>query len=269
MQEVYGDAYAAGCIYAPVDFAKKYPNTAQAIVNAMVRALRFIQQSTPEQIVATVPPEYYTDKALYTAALKANLDGFKHDGNIPMAASQAVYKDLKTLIHALHRYRRNLRPRKGVCDPGDGYRAGAVVLDIEPEHDLTLRVVVCGWSSQWQVSRLAVLDRLHAYAEIGFGHFCSSDEYGLSIVHNLIFLQVLTFVPALLFCRAGKNVVLSPKAEIRFRTHHCWARLFSAESRAHDLLTLVFELCPQGVVGRRLLAMGRADADIHPTIGSR
>ena len=43
MQDVYGGAYAAGSIYAPVDFAKKYPNTAQAIVNAMVRALRFIQ----------------------------------------------------------------------------------------------------------------------------------------------------------------------------------------------------------------------------------
>jgi NitT/TauT family transport system substrate-binding protein len=82
MHEVYGDAYAAGCIYAPVDFAKKYPNTAQAVVNAMVHALRFIQQSTPEQIVAVVPPDYYTDKALYTAALKANLDSFKHDGSI-------------------------------------------------------------------------------------------------------------------------------------------------------------------------------------------
>ena len=30
MQDVYGGAYAAGCIYVPVDFAKKYPNTAQA-----------------------------------------------------------------------------------------------------------------------------------------------------------------------------------------------------------------------------------------------
>ena len=55
MQDVYGGAYAAGCIYVPVEFAKKYPNTAQAIVNAMVRALRFIQQSTPDQIVAAVP----------------------------------------------------------------------------------------------------------------------------------------------------------------------------------------------------------------------
>ena len=96
MQDVYGGAYAAGSIYVPVDFAKKYPNTAQAIVNAMVRALRFIQNSTPDQIVAAVPPEYYTDKALYKAALIKNLDGFKHDGYISPEASQNVYRDLKT-----------------------------------------------------------------------------------------------------------------------------------------------------------------------------
>ncbi|HEY1328171.1 MAG TPA: ABC transporter substrate-binding protein [Casimicrobiaceae bacterium] len=96
MQDVYGGAYAAGCIYAPVDFVKKNPRTAQAIVNAMVRALRFIQHSTPEQIVAVVPSGYYTDKAVYTAALKANMDSFRHDGSISMAAAQNVYKDLKT-----------------------------------------------------------------------------------------------------------------------------------------------------------------------------
>ena len=38
------------------------------------------RQSTPDQIVAAVPPEYYADKALYKAALEKNLDGFKHDG---------------------------------------------------------------------------------------------------------------------------------------------------------------------------------------------
>ena len=96
MQDVYGGAYAAGCIYVPVDFSKKYPNTAQALVNAMVRALRFIQASTPDQIVAAVPTTYYTDKALYKAALEKNLDGFKHDGIIGMDASQNVYRDLKS-----------------------------------------------------------------------------------------------------------------------------------------------------------------------------
>ena len=96
MQDVYGGAYAAGCIYVPVDFAKKYPNTAQAIVNAMVRALRFIQQSTPDQIVAAVPADYYTDKAQYKAALEKNIDTYKHDGSIGLPAAEAVYRDLKS-----------------------------------------------------------------------------------------------------------------------------------------------------------------------------
>ena len=96
MQDVYGGAYAAGCIYVPVDFAKKYPNTAQALVNAMMRALRFIQTSTPDQIVAAVPPEYYSDKALYKAALEKNLDAFKHDGTISEEAGRNVLRDLKS-----------------------------------------------------------------------------------------------------------------------------------------------------------------------------
>jgi len=96
MEEVYGGAYAAGCIYVPVDFAKKYPNTAQAFVNAMMRALRFIQASTPDQIVASVPAEYYADKALYKAALEKNLESFKHDGLISAAAGANVLRDLKS-----------------------------------------------------------------------------------------------------------------------------------------------------------------------------
>ena len=96
MGEVYGGAYAAGCIYVPVDFAKKNPNTVQAVVNAMERALRFIQTSTPDQIVDAVPKEFYTDRALYKAALEKNLDAFKHDGSISLEAAGNVYRDLKT-----------------------------------------------------------------------------------------------------------------------------------------------------------------------------
>ena len=42
-----------------MDFAKKYPNTPQAVVNVMMRALRFIHKSTPDQIVAAVPAYFY------------------------------------------------------------------------------------------------------------------------------------------------------------------------------------------------------------------
>ncbi|HEY7902901.1 MAG TPA: ABC transporter substrate-binding protein [Casimicrobiaceae bacterium] len=94
--EIYGNAYAAGCIYAPVDFAKKYPRTAQAVVNAMVHALRFIQTATPDQIVDAVPKEFYTDRAAYRASLVKNLDGFKHDGSISLEAGQNVARVLTT-----------------------------------------------------------------------------------------------------------------------------------------------------------------------------
>jgi NitT/TauT family transport system substrate-binding protein len=96
MKQVYGDAYAAGCIYAPADFSKKNPKTAQAIVNAMVRAVRWIAKATPEQIVATVPPEYYgSNKALYETALKKNMEGFSPDGMNSTQAAENVYKVLK------------------------------------------------------------------------------------------------------------------------------------------------------------------------------
>jgi NitT/TauT family transport system substrate-binding protein len=96
MQEVYGGPYAAGSIYVPSEFPRKYPNTTQAFVNAMMRALRFIQTSTADQIVAAVPTDYYADKALYKAALEKNLESFRHDGAIPAEASQNVYRDLKS-----------------------------------------------------------------------------------------------------------------------------------------------------------------------------
>jgi NitT/TauT family transport system substrate-binding protein len=96
MQEVYGGAYAAGVIYAPVEWVQKNPRTAQAVVNAMVRALRFIQHSTPDQIVDAVPTEYYTDRAQYKAALERNIETFRHDGAVTAAAGESVARDLLT-----------------------------------------------------------------------------------------------------------------------------------------------------------------------------
>jgi NitT/TauT family transport system substrate-binding protein len=96
MQTVYGGAYAAGCIYAPPDWVRKNPRTAQAVVNAMVRALRFIQNSPIDEVVAAVPPEYYTDKALYKKALEDNIATFKHDGFISKEAGEHVAHDLLT-----------------------------------------------------------------------------------------------------------------------------------------------------------------------------
>lgn len=102
MQEVYGGAYHAGCIYAPVDWVKKNPHTAQAVVNAMVRAVLWLHTAKVDDIVATVPKEYYgADVALYKAGLQKNQEGFSPDGRFSMEGAQNVYKVLHAFVPEL------------------------------------------------------------------------------------------------------------------------------------------------------------------------
>ncbi|HTP97384.1 MAG TPA: ABC transporter substrate-binding protein [Burkholderiales bacterium] len=96
MKEVYGGDYHAGCIYVTAAWLKKNPNTAQAIVNAMVRADLWLQKARVDDIVATVPPEYYgADVSLYKVALYKNQEGFSPDGLFTMKGAQNVYAVLK------------------------------------------------------------------------------------------------------------------------------------------------------------------------------
>jgi sulfonate transport system substrate-binding protein len=71
----------AAALYAPIDFVKKNPNTVQALTNAIVRALLWLQTATPEQVAATVPPEYLLgDRALYLASYAKVRDAISPDG---------------------------------------------------------------------------------------------------------------------------------------------------------------------------------------------
>ena len=95
MNEVYGGEYGAGCLYARTEFLRKNPNTAGALARAMVRALLWLHKSSPDKIVATVPPEYYgDDKEVYKAALLKNLEGYSPDGKMSLEAAHHVYKIL-------------------------------------------------------------------------------------------------------------------------------------------------------------------------------
>jgi NitT/TauT family transport system substrate-binding protein len=95
MRDVYGGAYAAGCLYAHTEFLKSNPNTAAALARAMVHALQWLSKASTDQVVATVPPEYYgDDKAVYKAAFEKNRAGYSPDGRNSMEAVQHVYKIL-------------------------------------------------------------------------------------------------------------------------------------------------------------------------------
>ena len=96
MQDIYGGDYLASCIYANSDFIKKNPQTTQAVVNAMVRALRWLAKATPEQVMAVVPESYMGgNRGQYKAALLKNMIGYSTDGQMNMKAAQNVYKVLK------------------------------------------------------------------------------------------------------------------------------------------------------------------------------
>jgi NitT/TauT family transport system substrate-binding protein len=81
-KKVFGFAdLPAAALYAPADFIKKNPNTVQALTNAIVRALLWLQKATPDQVAATVPPEYLLgDKALYLASYSKVKDAISPDG---------------------------------------------------------------------------------------------------------------------------------------------------------------------------------------------
>jgi len=96
MKDVYGGAYAAGCLYARTEYLRKNPNTAAALTVAMVRALRWLEKASDEQVASTVPAEYYgDDRELYKLALQRNREGFSPDGRNSMEAAKNVYKILE------------------------------------------------------------------------------------------------------------------------------------------------------------------------------
>jgi len=102
MKDVYGGEYAAGCLYARTEYLRKNPNTAAALTSAMVRALLWLGKASDDQVVATVPPEYYGDeREIYKVALQRNREGFSPDGRNSLAAAQNVYKILEAFEPAV------------------------------------------------------------------------------------------------------------------------------------------------------------------------
>jgi NitT/TauT family transport system substrate-binding protein len=80
-------------VYAQTDWVNKNKETVQRLVNAYVKALKFIRSHTADEIAAKVPQDYYAgDKDLYLAALKGSLDMFSPDGLMPSDAPQTVLK---------------------------------------------------------------------------------------------------------------------------------------------------------------------------------
>ena len=102
-EEVFGSAdMPAGALYAPISFIQKNPNTVQALTNAMVRALLWIQKATPDDLVKTVPPEYLLgDKDVYIASFIKLKDAYSPDGLFTEAGAENTLKYLASFNPAI------------------------------------------------------------------------------------------------------------------------------------------------------------------------
>jgi NitT/TauT family transport system substrate-binding protein len=105
-QKIFGGPMPAASLYAPVEFIRKYPNTVQALTNATVRALKWMQDASPQQILATVPEEYLLgDKAMYLFAYNNVKTAYSKDGYFSDAGA-------KTTLKALASFNPNIKPQE-------------------------------------------------------------------------------------------------------------------------------------------------------------
>ena len=95
MKEVYGGDYMASVIYVTDEYIRKNPNTVQAVVNAMVRADKWIAKATPQEIVDLMPNEFKAgNPSLYKQGLLKNMIGYSENGEMSLKAAENVYKVL-------------------------------------------------------------------------------------------------------------------------------------------------------------------------------
>ena len=94
-QEVWGAPLPAGCLYAPIEFTQKYPNTAQALANAIVRADHWIAKASATDVAKVVPESYLLgDRALYLFSYDKVKEAISPDGIISDAGAKATLKAL-------------------------------------------------------------------------------------------------------------------------------------------------------------------------------
>jgi len=100
--DVFGGPMPAGCLYAPLEFIQKNPNTVQALTYAMAHSLKWLQTAGPSDIIKAVPESYLLgDRALYLAAFNKVREAISPDGMIPDEGPRTALKALASFDQAI------------------------------------------------------------------------------------------------------------------------------------------------------------------------
>ncbi|MGE4240388.1 ABC transporter substrate-binding protein [Ramlibacter sp.] len=104
--EVFGGPMPAACFYTHGEFVQKHPATCQALANAIVHALKWLQTAGPSDIIKTVPESYLLgDRALYLASFNKVREAIAVDGLLPEEGT-------KTALKALASFDASIKPEK-------------------------------------------------------------------------------------------------------------------------------------------------------------
>jgi NitT/TauT family transport system substrate-binding protein len=92
---VFGTPLPAGSLYTREEFLKANPATAQALANAMIRTLKWLQKASDDEVAAAVPAEYLAaDRRLWLAGLRKMRDSYSKEGTYAPAAVAAQVRVL-------------------------------------------------------------------------------------------------------------------------------------------------------------------------------
>jgi NitT/TauT family transport system substrate-binding protein len=93
--ELFGGPMPSACLVAAGEFIQKNPNTCQAMTNALVHALKWLQTAGPGDIIKTVPASYLLgDRALYLASFDQLRESISLDGLMPENGPRTALRTL-------------------------------------------------------------------------------------------------------------------------------------------------------------------------------
>ena len=92
-----GGDYPAACLYMDRGYMEANKDTAQKLVNALVKTLKWMHDHSAEDIADKMPKDYMAgDKALYVKGLKEGKAQYSPDGLMPAGAPESVLRVLAT-----------------------------------------------------------------------------------------------------------------------------------------------------------------------------
>jgi NitT/TauT family transport system substrate-binding protein len=99
---VFGGPMPSACLISAGEFIQKNPNTCQALTNAIVHGLKWLQTAGPTDIIKTVPEAYQLgDRALYLSSFNQLRESISLDGLMPENGPRTALRTLASFNAAV------------------------------------------------------------------------------------------------------------------------------------------------------------------------